>query len=179
MNTKSEYPFSKITADEESKVNNRIATQPDYSRTMRGKEGKKVGFMAELKFLKWCNHVGLDCSLTDTHNDDFDVCGFKVDVKAKQRSVFAKPNYEASVWEFSLTHQQPDYFVFTSQKGSSLVELLGYISYEDFMNKSRAMKKGEDQGNMSIVEDCRNIYHYQLNSMESFIDEICSNSDGA
>jgi hypothetical protein len=52
---------------------------------------------------------------------------------------------------------------------NKIVQLVGWLEYERFLSLSRIMNKGMDQGNMSIVEDCRNVYHWQTNPMDSFM----------
>ena len=163
------YPESIITKKDQDIVTARVNSQDDYKKSMTKDRGKYVGFMAERKFMGWCQKNFFKCSQTDTHNDDFIVNGKTVDVKAKLRTVKTTGRHEASVWEGSISHQKPDYFVFVSIVKNQLVQLIGWLEFEQFMSKARVMTKGVDQGNMTIVENCRNVYHEQLQPMPLFL----------
>ena len=163
------YPESIITKKDQEIVTARVESEDDYKNSMTKNRGKYVGFMTERKFMGWCQKMGFDCRQTNTHNDDFLVNNKTVDVKAKLRNVRTNEDHEASVWESSMSHQKPDFYVFGSVLKNKIVQLIGWLEYERFLSLSRIMNKGMDQGNMSIVEDCRNVYHWQTNSMDSFM----------
>tara|TARA_R110002110_G_scaffold149235_1_gene340464 strand:- start:3686 stop:4243 length:558 start_codon:yes stop_codon:yes gene_type:complete len=163
------YPESIITKRDQEIVTARVESEDDYKNSMTKNRGKYVGFMTERKFMGWCQKMGFDCRQTNTHNDDFLVNGKTVDVKAKLRNVITNGHHEASVWKSSMSHQKPEFYVFGSVLKNRIVQLIGWLEYDQFLSLSRIMNKGMDQGNMSIVEDCRNVYHWQTNSMDSFM----------
>ena len=163
------YPESIITKKDQEIVTARVKSEDHYKNSMTKNRGKYVGFMTERKFMGWCQKMGFDCRQTNTHNDDFLVNGKTVDVKAKLRNVITNGHHEASVWKSSMSHQKPEFYVFGSVLKNRIVQLIGWLEYDQFLSLSRIMNKGMDQGNMSIVEDCRNVYHWQTNSMDSFM----------
>lgn len=163
------YPESIITKKDQEIVTARVKSEGDYKNSMTKNRGKYVGFMTERKFMGWCQKMGFDCKQTNTANDDFLVNGKKVEVKGKLRSVKTNEDHEASIFEMSISHQKPEYFVFGSLFKNKVVQLIGWLEYFEFLHLSRSMKKGSNQGNMEIKRDSRNVYHWQTNPMDSFM----------
>jgi len=163
------YPESIITKRDQEIVTARVESEADYKNSMTKNRGKYVGFMAERKFMGWCQKMRFDCQQTNTSNDDFLVNGKKVEVKGKLRSVRTNKDHEASVFEASISHQKPEFFVFGSLFKNNLVQLIGWLEYFEFLDLCRFMKKGSNQGNMKIKRDSRNVYHWQTKSMDSFM----------
>jgi hypothetical protein len=92
----------------------RLAEMKLYEYSHRGEAANRVGAIGEIVFERWLEHHGVRFEwLADTHYD-YRVAGSTVEVKTKDRTVPPRWNYEASVPEYNLEHQQADWYAFIS-----------------------------------------------------------------
>jgi len=117
--------------------------------------GSVAGFLGEQVVLSvlggsWLNSYDYDIVLDD---------GRRVEVKTKQTSATPLPHYSCSISNFN-TKQACDVYAFTRiLKDFSKGWFLGYLSKEEYFDKSVFMKKGQldpDNG-YEVRADCHNL----------------------
>ena len=125
-----------------------------HNSILRG-GGSVAGFLGEQVVLSvlggsWLNSYDYDIVLDD---------GRKVEVKTKQTSATPLPHYSCSISNFN-TKQDCDIYAFTRiLKDFSKGWFLGYLSKEEYFDKSVFMKKGQldpDNG-YEVRADCHNL----------------------
>lgn len=132
-------------------------------------EGNIAGYLGEEVTKRYLNGV---IDETNYFNHDILVGPTRIEVKTKRRSVYPKLNYEVSVAKTS-RHQHPDFYVFTSVD-SEFIWLLGYISYQEFLDLAREIKAGEvDVSNGFVCHaDMLNLEHQFLYPIRTMKDVL-------
>ena len=92
-------------------------------------------------------------------NADFLLKDKRIDVKCKDRTVDCKPFYEVSIETRQLEFNVDWYAFFSFNKKTCVIQFLGWISKDDYISKSRPLKKGDvDYSNGWVVNvDCNNL----------------------
>lgn len=142
------------------------------NNSITGGRANRAAFLGELAL---CYYLG--ATRDDKLGYDLMLGDLKIEVKSKRRTAHPRPNYSGSVAVTS-NHQKPDFFAFLSLTfdGKKMVRgkeyyfdlnsiwFCGMISYDDFILKSKLMKKGQkDPSNGFIVlTDMRNISYSEL-----------------
>lgn len=135
-------------------------------------KGNRAGILGELALAA---HLG--AARADKRGFDLVLDGKTIEVKTKRRTVTPRGFYEGSV-AITSGHQKPDFYAFLSltfeekrvikgnefYAGLTSIWFCGIISYEDFIIKSKFLKKGQHDGsNKFIVKaDMRNIAYDKL-----------------
>lgn len=106
---------------------------------------------------------------------DYDILAKKknlrIEVKTKRCTSVPRPEFECSVANFN-DKQACDYYVFT-RTDSRNVYLLGFLSRQEFLKKSRQMIKGQEDTNMvhgknfKFHANCRNVFIRDLNKFKT------------
>jgi len=105
--------------------------------------GNLAGALGELAYIEWLTKQGYRVEDTSTYDYDIIVNGFKVDVKTKRINNKPADNYRVAVASANTT-QKCDYYVFTRVKESKDVAyILGYMSKNEFYERSTFFKEGE------------------------------------
>jgi len=151
-----QYMIEKAIARDKGKYNDRSF--------MDGK-GNFVGFLGEYI----THYVRPDFKHVDTFNYDFIWRDKTIDAKTKHQTVeYTPPGYwEASV-DVNSMHQETDYYIFCRiyKNGDQWPYgwILGGISKEAFLCKSRKLQEGEQDGDNGYIvkHDCYNIRYDQL-----------------
>ena len=147
------------------------------NRSFMNGGGNVVGFLGEYIV----KEVRPDFEHVDTFNYDFISEDRTFDVKTKKQTVSRDPlpYYEASV-DVNSMHQDTNYYIFCrifSNDGEYPYGwILGIIGKQDFLDKSRKLKKGEKDGNNGYVvkQDCYNIRYDQLRPLRVLNPEFIS-----
>ena len=103
--------------------------------------------------------------ISDTdRNADFLIKGKRVDVKCKDRSVDCKPNYEVSIETRQLDFDVDWYAFFSFNNKTSVIQFLGWVSKEDYLTKSKPLKKGsvDPTNGWTVNVDCNNLQVCEL-----------------
>jgi hypothetical protein len=95
---------------------------------------------------------------TDRHAD-FLHEGRRVDVKCKERSVFCKDHYEVSVEARQIEYDADDYYFYSYNHKAKVMEYLGKITKEEFIEKANLLRKGDidPSNNWRVSVDCYNL----------------------
>lgn len=92
----------------------RVSEMRIYDLSHRMEAGNIVGALGEVVFERWLEHHGVRFDwLADTQYD-YRISGETVEVKTKDRTVKPLPHYEASVPDYNVEHQRPDWYAFLS-----------------------------------------------------------------
>ena len=144
-----------IPTDEQKKLAHKLAKQMGSIRNSitRG-EGNAAGFLGEIVV---SDLLGIDREATK----DYDMVmsdGRTIDVKTKRTTVIPKKYYDCSIASTS-THQNCDYYVFTRCMKDGTIYILGDCGKDDYFNRARFLKKGEQDGDNGYVvrADCYNL----------------------
>lgn len=97
-------------------------------------------------------------------NADFLIKGKRIDVKCKDRTVDCKPNYEVSIETRQLNFDVDWYAFFSFNNKTSVLQFLGWSSKEDYLIKSKQLKKGtiDPVNNWIVNVDCNNLQVCEL-----------------
>lgn len=128
------------------------------SFSIRGDGGNRlVGNIAEVVFQSMYPNAKRISDIDK--NADFILKGKRIDVKCKDRSVDCRPFYEVSIEARQLSFDVDWYAFFSFNKVTSVLQFLGWISKDDFISKSKQLKKGDiDPSNGWVVNvDCNNL----------------------
>lgn len=143
--------------------------------------GNTAGYLGEESL---SNYIGSEIISNNEgkskYSHDLLFNGIHIEVKTKRRIVKPRIDYDVSVAETSI-HQKPDIYAFVSIECLSLekdeygkrvytgikdIWLCGFISYDDFFNKSKYLKKGQIDfsNNFTVKANCFNLPIGSLNS---------------
>ena len=161
----------------------RIEDDPIFKNSIRGKEANLIGSIGEVLFERFIQEEGLtlekETGETEKYNHDFVIEGeFTVDVKTKDRSVVPKSNYDCTVAQKTLDHQDPDYFYFISllKKKGIFTDgyLLGAIDTPNLLIRGETWKAGEvdARNGKTIRKDCVSIEIKDLIDNDEFIKKV-------
>lgn len=159
--------------DADMEIVDRMMTGSAFNRhTIReGGEGQKVGLMAEIAFkrLMWTRFPEIKYVGHQNYEYDFEIDSLTFDIKAKERTVRCKPEYECHI---NLYQRKSNvmYYVFASVVGD-LVQFMGYESKPNFMKRAHIVRAGDNTG---IVEraDSAKMFYRDLRSMEDLEENI-------
>lgn len=161
----------KITEDMRAEAKKEAGKLGELRNSIMKGEGNEVGILGELAVASLDNFGRLN-------NYDYDVIAVDYsvwDVKTKQRTVPARPNYNATVANYN-TKQECDGYIFVSVYEDT-AQIVGWIKKEDFYEKATFYKKGEvdpfsDLG-WTFRADCYNLPYSGLRSIdEQITDEV-------
>jgi len=161
----------------------RIDDIPILKDSIRGKEANLIGSIGEVLFERFIQEEGLtlekETREKEKYNHDFVIEGeFTVDVKTKDRSVVPKSNYDCTVAQKTLDHQDPDYFYFVSllKKRGVFTDgyLLGAIDTPNLYIRGDTWKEGDiDARNGKRIRfDCVSIEIKNLIGNDEFINKV-------
>ena len=161
----------------------RIDDIPILKNSIRGKDANLIGSIGEVLFERFIQDEGLtlekETREKEKYNHDFVIEGeFTVDVKTKDRSVVPKSNYDCTVAQKTLDHQDPDYFYFISllKKGGVFTDgyLLGAIDTPNLYMRGETWKAGEvdARNGKTIRVDCVSIEIKNLIGNDEFLNKI-------
>lgn len=134
-----------------------------------GSFSRALGEIAARDFLN--RSYGSGAIIAEHH--DYDIltdAGITIEVKSKRCNTPPKPHYDCTVSMFN-TKQKCDYYLFT-RVSKSVVYLLGFISRSEFMQRSRKMKKGQQENDVvngqpfQFHARCLNIEIYKLRKLK-------------
>ena len=172
-----------ITNEILSIAEKRIEDIPILKDSIRGKQANLIGSIGEVLFERFIQDAGLmlekETREKEKYNHDF-VIGeeFTVDVKTKDRNVPPKLNYDCTVAQKTLDHQEPDYFYFVSllKKGGVFTDgyLLGAIDTPNLLIRGEKWKEGDidARNGKSIRVDCVSIEIKDLFDNNEFLHKI-------
>ena len=161
----------------------RIEDDPIFKNSIRGKEANLIGSIGEVLFERCIQDAGLtlekETGEKEKYNHDF-VIGeeFTVDVKTKDRNVPPKLNYDCTVAQKTLDHQEPDFFYFISllKKKGIFTDgyLLGAIDTPNLLIRGEKWKEGDidARNGKSIRVDCVSIEIKNLIGNDEFINKV-------
>ena len=161
----------------------RIDDVPILKDSIRGKEANLIGSIGEVLFERFIQDAGLtlekETGEKEKYNHDF-VIGeeFTVDVKTKDRNVPPKINYDCTVAQKTLDHQEPDFFYFISLERKRGVftdgYLLGAIDTPNLLIRGEKWKEGDidARNGKSIRVDCVSIEIKDLFDNNEFLHKI-------
>jgi len=97
-----------------------------------------------------------------THDYDMIINGYTIEVKTKRRTVEPMLHYNGSVWSGN-TKQNCDFYFFCQiSEDYKFGYLLGYVSREEFMEKSFILNKGEVDDQFTVRDTCRNMKYADM-----------------
>ena len=99
-----------------ARASRRLAEMDVYAGSHRGPAANLVGALGEIAFELWLERHGVSYEwLADTRYD-YRVGSrhITVEVKTKDRTRRPRPEYEASVPDYNVEHQRPDWYAFFS-----------------------------------------------------------------
>jgi hypothetical protein len=110
----------------------------------RDGSGVEVGARGEQAFACWLIKQGVSFVFVGPEKEfhDFDVCGGKIDVKAKERPSGYSDSYEAHV-EDRLEEKECDCYVFYSVTDGEVTPC-GWMHGEEYWDKATRVTKGEE-----------------------------------
>ncbi len=144
-----------IPTDEQKKLAHKLAKQMGSIRnSITQGEGNAAGFLGEIVV---ADSLGIERLPTKDYDMALDD-GRTVDVKTKRTTVVPKEYYDCSIASTS-THQKCDYYVFTRCAKDGTLYILGDCGREDYFNRARFLKKGEQDGDNGYIvrADCYNL----------------------
>jgi len=130
--------------------------------SIRGGGGNMIGFLGEELVKKQFN---IDDS--NTYQWDLQYNNKKLEVKTKERNVYPKPFYNATIFNWNTT-QKCDYYIFCSVfKDFSKGYICGVIKPQEFYDKASFAKKGDPDGyHFKFFSDCYNLPYSELNNID-------------
>ena len=139
------------------------------SKTVYDRKGSRIaGILGEIVFQKYMGSFG-NKSLYDL-SYDFLVCGKKVDVKCKYRTVVPRPTFEASLFAYQVERHfyGVDYYVFLSTLPDfKTFWFCGMVSRSDWLSntKGKIWKAGDvdPSNNKRFDADTWSIFYKDLN----------------
>lgn len=184
-----------ITQEMVTKALARALDLPEYTKNFKqhiqkvgdGEITAKVdGILGEMVAEIWLTHHQL--AFTDARQFieyDYLVEGLaKLEIKAKRRTVFVKPDYEATVPAYVHEVQQPHLYLFISHKlrkgrdddfsRYEVSEVVGGIPRTEFDRKKREIPKGQfdDSNHWSCSEPCYNIHINEIYGQQYFAEAM-------
>lgn len=134
--------------------------------------GNLAGFLGEEMVKSY-----LGCESDNTYQYDMIYNGYTIDVKTKNCTSPPKYYYECSIAEYTLSHQNPDYYIFNRVMINDSVQrgwILGFLSKSQYMERSAHHTKGEldPSNNFTFVESCYNVTIDHLLNINGFT-ELC------
>jgi hypothetical protein len=163
----------------------RAENQRVFKKSHRKDEANGVGCLGELIAEYWMKHQNIPFTpeLEKTTHDYVVGNSLTIDVKAKDRTVRPKPDYDNSAPLYNHSHQRPDYFLFISLEREKTnktkdvrrfhtANILGSISYEEldkigipFLENEKDWRNGT-----TFWTDCLNVEMWQLIPLKETID---------
>lgn len=162
-----DFVVIEITQEMKTRAFCRATRLGELNNSITKGEGNKAGFLGEdavKQFLKAEYSRG-----ENKYNHDLVLNGFEIEVKTKRRTVRPTIHYEVSIAETS-THQNPDYYIFTSVDNKN-VWLLGYISTQEFFARADFIPKGsiDPSNNFTCHRNMYNLKHQKLYPIKDFV----------
>lgn len=173
-----EFVCVDITSEIYSRAKSRADNIGELRNSIRKGKGNLVGCIGEDVIKRYLD--GSYARGKSKFNHDMLIEDHKIEIKSKERKHAPKLDWEASIAKSS-SHQEPDFYIFTSAEKSddkyTKLWILGYISREEFYEKARLIKaKNIDKSNwFRCKRDMYNIYHHELYPISGFLDELVSN----
>lgn len=135
-------------------------------------KGQICGALAEIAFENLMIKRYLPCKYVGDSNFewDFEFGRCRIDVKAKQRSVECRPDYECSVADHQKAYKA-HYYVFASVKDDTLVEFMGWMPKPEYWKTGHTVKGGQFTGITEHVDNTKMRYR-DLKPMDEFIDQL-------
>lgn len=136
------------------------------------KENREIGFIGEEVF----QTVFSDAEFAHKYGYDFNWRTFRVEVKSKRRNVYPLESYEATVPKYRLDNQHCDIFVFMSFIKTNEAFILGWITYNDFKQKSILRDKGfKDKNNVTYREGTYDLKIKELKRFDMLLSALTFN----
>lgn len=155
----------------------RLSAMRVYNLSHRGVAGNIVGALGEVVLERWLERQDIAFEwLADTHYD-YRIAGETVEVKTKDRTVRPLPRYEASVPDYNVEHQRPDWYAFLSlqrQRGTGglsayrwayLVGISRAVDYHAAATRWDTDEIDPDNGTQFWTA-CWNVRHSRLGSAD-------------
>jgi hypothetical protein len=159
----------------------KMATNKAFnSKTMLKKgSGQYAGNLAELVFRDILNDRFFEHEYTasTSYHFDFKIGKATVDLKAKQRTVECLPTYDTHVNLYQKDYPC-HYYIFASvlipkgEKLASNVKFMGWCRKADYWKTCIIKRKGQNSDGLIEREDGGKKKYYDLNPIESFLDNI-------
>lgn len=137
-------------------------------------EGQVIGRYAEQEFsnLLIANRIEFSYRGSDKGSVDFQVGNMTIDVKCKQRNVFAEQHHEAHVNWYQRDFDV-QYYVFASYwKQADELQWLGAISKQRFWEEARIVEAGQMDGAFQEHKDSGKIPYSQLKPVTDLIERL-------
>jgi hypothetical protein len=156
-----------------------------FEKSHRKDEANGVGCLGEVIAEHWMKHHNIPYTpeLEKTTHDYLVGNGLTIDVKAKDRTVAPKFDYDNSAPLYNHAHQRPDYFFFISLERDRTdktkdirrfhtANILGSISYEELDKIGIPFLENEKdwRNNTKFWTDCLNVEMWQLIPLTETID---------
>jgi hypothetical protein len=102
--------------DDESlrRAEERLSGMKIYELSHRREAANRVGALGEVVFERWLEANDIHYTWLADTRFDYRIAGQTVEVKTKDRSVRPLARYEASVPDYNVQHQSPDWYAFLS-----------------------------------------------------------------
>jgi len=141
----------------------------NIKNSIRKGEGRLCGAIGEMALIKISG--GEESIGRSVYQYDVNIRGMLCEVKTKERNDIPKSHYNCTVANVNAT-QKCDYYIFAStNRDYSKVWILGFLPREEFIQKSRFMKKGEydSENDYTCHEDCWNVRIDELRNIRELI----------
>jgi len=155
-----------ITASMIAEAQATFEKMPVLNNSITGGQGTFAGCLGEIAVRDYLNVLEpASCAriVGDYEYDIQTLDGTTLEVKTKRCNSVPSMDYECSVANFN-QRQKCDYYVFT-RVSSQFVFLLGYLTKEQFFEKSTQMRAGQTGENVleggqqfTFHADCRNVF---------------------
>lgn len=149
-------------------------------------EGNLVGYISEEIMLDIFTRLykgsGEEIQYVADESTQYDILigKHKVDIKSKMRTSMIRPDYDVSIAEYTISHQQCDTYAFcsitfTRDKKTPLdFYFMGVMKKADFLKAATVLKKGQPDGDnilpngqpFIVRKDCRNMKCRDLKQFE-------------
>jgi hypothetical protein len=157
----------------------RADTGEAFNRTtiMPGGSGQYAGNIAEAVFARVLNRKGVDFRHVgkEQYSHDFEVYSATIDIKAKRRTVVARPDYSAHVAESQERHSC-HYYVFASvycpAGHAEGVEFMGWIPKREFWDQCSRVAPGDKIDGLVERAGAGRMPYRDLRPMGELIDNL-------
>jgi hypothetical protein len=139
---------------------------PVLNNSITGGAGTYAGCMGEIAVRDYLNRIEPAAQARIVGDYQYDILtadGSRLEVKTKRCTSIPTTDFECSVANFNQT-QQCDFYVFT-RVSINFVFLLGYMTKDEFSERSCQMRAGENGENVlesgsqfTFHADCRNVF---------------------
>lgn len=135
-------------------------------------EGQVIGRYAEQEFANWlvANRMVFTYSGPDKGSVDFDVNGFTIDVKCKQRNVEAQLDHDAHVNWYQKKFAVQIYVFCSYWKQAEQLQWMGWIGKKEFWKQARRVEAGQLDGTFQEKKDSGKLKYSELRPMPELIE---------